>query len=71
MKVDFNKKKIENQIFYEVNEDKYNNDKDIIIKNDFILCILNNYTEIKYPLYQLIYITKENWIKEVKNRESE
>ena len=67
LKVDFNKKKIENQIFYEVNEDKYNNDKDIIIKNDFILCILKNYTEIKYPLYQLIYITKENWIKEAKN----
>ena len=67
LKINFNKKQIENQIFFEINEDKYNNDKDIIISNDFLFCILNNYTEIKYPLYQLIYITKENWIKEGHN----
>ena len=69
LEINFNKKQIENQIFYEINKTKLNNDKDIIIKNDFIFCILNNYTEIKYPLFQLIYITKENWIKEGQNLE--
>ncbi len=60
IKIDFNiKKRIEKQIFYEIN----NNEKDIVIENEFILGIINNYTEIKYPFFQLIYITKEFWVK--------
>ena len=54
-----NKIPFENQINYEIND----NNKDIIIENDFIICVLNNYIDIKFPLYQLIYVEKEYWIK--------
>ena len=67
LKVNFNKERIiEKQIRYEYDE---HNDKDIIIKDNFILAIINNYTEIKYPLFQLIYILKETWIKAEKESE--
>ena len=60
LKINCNKKILfENQINYEIND----NNKDIIIENDFIICVLNNYIDIKFPLYQLIYVEKEYWIK--------
>ena len=61
LKINFNKERvIQNQIKYEIDEP---NDRDIIIKDNFILAIINNYTEIKFPLFQLMYILKEAWIK--------
>ena len=73
LKINFNKNiPIENQINYDINQDFINdNENDIIIKNDFILCILNNYKDIKLPLYQLIYVVKEYWIKVETKSESE
>ena len=61
IRINFNNEKpIEKQIIYDMDE---NNEEDIIIKDNFILAILNNYTDINYPLFQLIYILKETWIK--------
>ena len=71
LKINFNKNTpIENQINYEINNDIIN-ENDIIIKNDFILCILNNYKDILLPLYQLIYVVKEYWVKIGTKSESE
>ena len=71
LKINFNKKNaIKKQIDFEIdinNDDnnEINDERNIYIKNDFILGIMNNYTEIKFPLYQLMYITKDFWIKEI------
>ena len=60
LKIDFEmKKQIDKQIMYEANI----NEENIVLENEFILGIINNYTEIKYPLFQLIYVTKECWVK--------
>ena len=68
LKIDFDiKKLIDKQIMYEKN----NSEKDIVLKNDFILGVINNYTEIKYPFFQLIYVTKENWVKIEEKKEKE
>ena len=68
LKINFNKNKpIERQINYEINDEE--NSNNIFIKNDFILGIMNNFTEIKFPLFQLIYVQKEFWIKYKKESE--
>ena len=64
MKINFKKKKsFYRQIKFDINNDN-NKDNDFIIKNDFILGIMNNYIGINYPLFQLIIVPKEYWIKE-------
>jgi hypothetical protein len=50
------------QINYEINENVGKNDEEIIIENDFLIGIINNYKEIKLPFFQLVYVTKEQWI---------
>jgi hypothetical protein len=66
--VNLNKKGIEKQINYNLeindNNEKENNKKNIVIKNDFILGIINNFSEIKFPIFQLIYVKKDFWIKD-------
>ena len=70
LKINFNEKKAnEKQIIYEMDYSDDNNGisdnkNNIFIKNDFILGIMNNYTEIKIQMFQLMYITKDFWIKE-------
>ena len=72
LKIDFNSKnKAENQIIYELydnNDEK--SDKDIIINKDFIIGIINNFIDIKFPLFQLMYITKDYWIRVMQKIES-
>jgi len=68
LKINFNKiKPIERQINFEINDEE--NTNNIIIKNDFILGIMNNFTKINFPLFQLIYVQKEFWIKYKKESE--
>ena len=50
------------QINYEIKENVGKNDEEIIIENDFLIGIINNYKEIKLPFFQLVYVTKEQWI---------
>jgi len=51
------------QINFEFNEIIGKNDEEILIENDFFMGIINNYKDIKLPFFQLVYVTKEQWIK--------
>ena len=62
-KINLNKKEtFGKQINYEIKENVGKNDEEIIIENDFLIGIINNYKEIKLPFFQLVYVTKEQWI---------
>jgi hypothetical protein len=52
------------QINFEINQTNGKSDEEILIENNFFIGIINNYKEIKLPFFQLIYVTKEQWIKD-------
>jgi hypothetical protein len=55
-----------NQIKYNLNNAIDNNEnKDIIINDDFIIAIMNNYIDINSPLFHLVYVPKKYWTKNI------